>query len=118
MPAILHGDLTFRGSLGDTKHGHEGFAAYTDKVHNALGDYHCAIEELVCEDLRVFAKMTFSGVHRGKFMGYSPTGNQISWAGAALFTFEDTLIRDIWVLGDLLGLKQQLEKNQSINGSV
>ena len=110
MPTILHEDLSFRGSLGDKKRGHDGFATYTNNVHNALGDYRCTIEELVSEDERVFAKMKFSGIHRGQFMGYSPTGKRVTWAGAALFTFEDKRIRDIWVLGDLIRLKQQLEK--------
>jgi len=112
MPAILHTDFSFRGSLGQQTQGHDGFAAYVDLVHRALGDYRCHISELVEEDNRVFARMSFSGIHRDDLLGFPPTGHRISWHGCALFTFEDKLIRDAWVLGDLYGLQQQLENNQ------
>lgn len=32
IPALLHGDFTFRGSLGQEKRGHTGFAEYVDVV--------------------------------------------------------------------------------------
>lgn len=46
IPSVLHDDFTFRGSLGDEKRGHNGFAAYVNKVHAALGDYRCTVEVL------------------------------------------------------------------------
>ncbi|MCB0015599.1 MAG: ester cyclase, partial [Anaerolineales bacterium] len=58
IPFVLHENVTFRGSLGQDKIGHSGFAEYVDMVHNALGDYKCIIEELVEEADKVFAKMT------------------------------------------------------------
>ncbi len=45
IPSVLHEDFTFRGSLGQEKRGHGGFAEYADMVHRALGDYKCIIEE-------------------------------------------------------------------------
>jgi steroid delta-isomerase-like uncharacterized protein len=105
---VLHPDLTFRGSLGDVKQGHDGFSEYLDRVHAALGDYHCRIDDLVEEDDRVFARMTFSGIHRAEFLGYPATGKRVSWSGCALFSFEGELVRDIWVLGDLKSLEMQL----------
>lgn len=89
IPEVLHADVKFRGSLGEEKRGHAGFAEYLDVVHAALGEFRCVIEDLVCEPGKVFAKMTFGGVHRGQVMGYPPTGKRVSWSGAALFTFVD-----------------------------
>jgi predicted ester cyclase len=98
--------------VGQEKRGHTGFAEYVDMVHKALGEYRCIIEDLVSEGNKVFAKMTFSGIHREKFMGYSPTHQRVSWNGCALFTFEGELIKDVWVLGDLKRLEQQLILNK------
>src|SRR5918992_1466592 len=70
---LLHENFTFRGSLGQKKRGHDGFAEYVDFVRNALAEYRCEIEEIVCEDNKAFAKVLFSGVHRKAFFGYSPT---------------------------------------------
>ena len=112
IPSVLHRDLTFRGSLGQEKKGHEGFIEYLDTLHKALGGYASFIEEMVEEGNKVFAKMTFSGVHKDEFMGYAPTHLRVSWKGCALFTFKDGLASDIWVLGDLKNLEQQLMRNE------
>ncbi len=113
IPAVLKENFTFRGSLGQEKRGHAGFAEYVDMVHKALGEYKCIIEELVAEGNKVFAKMTFTGIHRDEFMGYPPTRNRVSWNGCALFTFDGELIKDVWVLGDLKNLEEQLKCNKT-----
>jgi len=77
-------------------------------VHNALGEYTCHIEELVAEGDKVVAKMTFTGIHQDKFMGYPPTQKRLTWTGCALFTFDGKRIKDVWVLGDLKHLEDQL----------
>ncbi len=113
MPSLLLENFTFRGSLGQEKRGHSGFAEYVDMVHKALGDYRCIIEELVSEGDKVFAKMTFTGIHQDEFMGYSPTQHQVSWNGCALFTFNGERIADVWVLGDLKNLEEQLKASET-----
>ena len=111
IPEVLHHDFTFRGSLGEEKRGHSGFADYVDMVHHALSDYHCQIDELVIEPPKAFARMTFQGIHVNPFRGFEPTGKSVSWAGAALFTFAGEKVKDVWVLGDLFGLETTLKKN-------
>ena len=113
MPSVLHENFTFRGSLGQVKRGHSGFAEYVDMVHKALGEYRCIIEELVSEGDKIFAKMTFTGIHQDEFMGYAPTQQRVSWAGCALFTFKGERIADVWVLGDLKNLEEQLKRNET-----
>lgn len=108
IPVVLHENITFRGSLGITRHGHEEFTEYLDTVHRALGEYQCVINDLVCEANKVFARMTFSGIHRGELMGCKPTGKRVTWVGAALFTFEADKVKDLWVLGDLASLQEQM----------
>jgi predicted ester cyclase len=117
--ALLHPDVTFRGSLGDTLVGHQAFAGYVRSVTDALGDYRCEIVDLVAspdigadtgDGRKVAARMLFSGTHRGVFLGVPPTGARVSWAGAAFFTFSGPVVRDLWVLGDLASLRSQLSR--------
>lgn len=108
MHDLLAEDLTFRGSLGDEKRGHRGFAEYVDAVHAALGDYRCTLLDLVVEDPKAFARLRFEGIHTGALMGFEPTGKPVAWLGCALFTFSGDRIRDVWVLGDLKGLEARL----------
>lgn len=108
IPALFHEDFTFRGSLGELRKGHAGLADYVDKVHGALADYRCDIEQLIVEGDVAFARMLFSGVHRAELLGHAATGKPVSWAGAAVFTFRGERIADLWVLGDLHALERQL----------
>jgi predicted ester cyclase len=109
IPTVLHPDITFRGSLGSVCHGHSEFADYVRAVTTALSEYRCEIEQLVAERDVVAARMLFSGRHVDEFLGRAPTGRTITWAGAAFFRFERELVRDLWVLGDLVDLYAQLD---------
>ena len=113
IPDVLHQTFRFRGSLGLRKQGRSGFAEYLDMVHSALGDYRCVVGEVVSEPSRAFAKMQFSGIHQGLFLGFQPTGCRVSWEGAALFHFSGEKISELWVLGDLKSLEAQLAGGQS-----
>ena len=108
IPSVLHENFVFRGSLGHKKQGHEGFIEYLEYVHLALDRYTCIIEELVVQPETVFARMLFTGIHQGAFMGYEPTNKEVFWAGAALFKFSGLKISSLWVLGDLHNLERQL----------
>jgi hypothetical protein len=75
IPTVLKDNVSFRGTQGHKKRGHNGFAEYTDFIHEALGEF------------------------------------QLEWAGCTRFVFDDELISDVWVLGDLEELDAQLEAN-------
>jgi len=116
LPEICGADFKFRGSLGSERVGHKEFWDYLLMVRGALSNYRCIIEEAVSEENRIFAKMKFTGTHTDTFMDFPPTGLEVSWCGAALFTFENELIESLWVLGDVHSLTKLL-KRQSEPGS-
>jgi predicted ester cyclase len=110
IPELLHESFTFRGSLGQTRRGHDGFATYVQFIREVLSEYRCEIQEVVCEANKVFAKVMFSGVHRQELLGYPPTFKRVQWLGAALFKIDGSKIIDLWVLGDLDALREQLSE--------
>jgi predicted ester cyclase len=105
---ILHPEVTFRGSVGLGAKGPREVCDYVTMVTNALTGYRCHVLEVIVEDDRAVAKVRFSGVHEGTFLGYPPTGQMVEWIGAAFFASEQGLLKDIWVLGDLISLRSQL----------
>lgn len=107
---LLDERLSFRGSLGPTLHHRSDFLDYVGSVTQALSGYHCQVDELLSEGARAAAKMTFSGVHVGNFLGYAPTHKGVQWHGAAFFREKGGRLVDIWVLGDLHALTQLLEE--------
>jgi hypothetical protein len=45
-------------------------------------------------------------------MGYEPTEKVVSWMGTAFFESSNGVLTNIWVLGDLVGLRSKLEQNR------
>jgi steroid delta-isomerase-like uncharacterized protein len=108
IPVLLTEDIRFRGSLGPCKVGHEQFGEYVDFIRAAFPDFTNRIEEIVSEGDRSFARLTYRGTHQGPLFGIAPTGRCVEYAGAALFRFRDGRIAEVWVLGDVHELLQQL----------
>src|SRR5215469_12796548 len=102
---LLTPEFSFRGSLGRETPGRE-----------ALADYRCEILSCVAEGDQAFVKMRFSGRQIARFRGYEPTGKIVHWLGAALFRFENSVIVELWVLGDLAGLDALLQAQATDRG--
>jgi predicted ester cyclase len=111
---ILDSGLRFRGSLGPESRGVEGFLDYLRAIHACLEGFTCDTEELVAAEDRVAARMIFHGHHRGTLFGIEPTGREIRWAGAAFFRTAKGKITDLWVLGDIDGVRRQLEPRRRV----
>ncbi len=106
---ILDDEITFRGSLGIEKKGYEGLKNYMNFIKSAFPDFHNSIEQIITEDNYSFAKLKYTGTHRGKIFEIAPTNKRIEYYGAAVFTIVNKKIKDVWVLGDIYGLIKQLE---------
>ena len=109
IPSLFHTDFTFRGSLGPTLVGHDGFAGYVDLVTATFDVYTTDILDLIEEGPRVSGKMRFHGYHRKELFGVRPSGRRVWWLGMPIFTFEGSRIRDLYVLGDIHGLIAQMK---------
>lgn len=108
---LLTEDFILRGSLGQSQHrGLRGFELYMDFIRRALGNYRCEVVEMVEEGNKLYARMLYSGVHRGELFGYGPTHGKIKWDGVAVFTFADNRIAELWVLGDVHSVIKQLSR--------
>ena len=105
---LLSPEIVFYGSLGVATKGIPAFREYMKTVRDAFPDFHNTIEELVSEDDKIVARLTFRGTHRGEIFGVAPTGRKISYAGAAFFKIENGKVAEGWVLGDRQSLLQQL----------
>jgi steroid delta-isomerase-like uncharacterized protein len=66
------------------------------------------VEDMVAEGNKVTARFTASGIHRGPFMGLSPTGKPITMTGIEIFRIENGKIAELWGEANMFGLMQQL----------
>ena len=49
------------------------------------------------------------------FLGYPATFKRVQWVGAALFRVDGNKVSDLWVLGDLDALREQLSEGKRAN---
>ena len=105
---LLAERFVFRGSLGDEVHGRDGWRAYRDMIRQAVPDFHNEVVDLVAGQDRAAARLRYTGHHRGVLLGVPGTGGFVSYAGAAFFTAAGGRLTEVWVLGDLDGLRRQL----------
>ena len=110
LPALMHEDVAFQGTFGQTMRGLDAFGAYVRSVRHAFSTYRCEVADLLVDGDRVAARVRFSGVHdAGPFLDTPPSGRMLAWEGVGFFTLEAGRIRHLWVMGDMLGLLNQLK---------
>ncbi|NED73076.1 ester cyclase [Streptomyces sp. SID9944] len=72
-------------------------------------DFAFTVEDLIAQDDRVCARWTWTGVHKGEFLGIAPTGERVTMTGMTLFRFgPHGKLTETWWQHDQLGLLQQL----------
>jgi steroid delta-isomerase-like uncharacterized protein len=105
---LLADDFEFRGSLGTTTRGRDGWRRYRDGVRAAAPDFHNELVELIADGERAAARLSYTGTHSGPLAGIPPTGRRFEYSGAAFFASAQGKLTSAWVLGDLVGLRGQL----------
>ncbi|MBI1913243.1 MAG: ester cyclase [Planctomycetes bacterium] len=105
---LLGPNVEFRGSLGVTVRGLDGFKDYVRMVRGAFPDFHNTVEDMVAEGEQVAARLAYRGTHRGELFGIGPTGRTVHYPGVAFFRVVAGKIVNGWVLGDTASLFQQL----------
>ena len=108
---LLAPAFRFRGSLGDELRGRDEWRSYRDKVRAAVPDFHNEIVDLVTAPGRAAVRLEYRGHHHGVLLGVEGTGAAIGYAGAAFFECGDGRPVSGWVLGDLDGLRRQIERS-------
>ncbi len=110
LPALMHDDVAFQGTFGQTMRGLDAFGAYVRSVRHAFSAYRCVVLDLLVDGERVAARIRFSGMHdSGPFLDHPPSGRELAWEGVGFFTLDGGRIRHLWVMGDMLGLLGQLK---------
>lgn len=72
-------------------------------------DFHNEVHTLVVAGNWAAPHLLYTGTHDDPFPGVPTTGRRFSYAGAAFFTARNGFLNQAWVLGDLAGLRPQLE---------
>ena len=75
--------------------------------HDAFPDVSFQVEELIAEGEAVAARVTWTGTHRGSFLGMAPTGRAVRQKQMHFMHFRDGQMVEHLAVRDDLGLRQQ-----------
>jgi steroid delta-isomerase-like uncharacterized protein len=88
--------------------GPEGFIRFFEKFRAAFPDLKVTGEYAVIDDNNIAAAYTFTGTHKGAFMGVPATGQKIKARGVQIARFENGKIAERWGSSDELGILEQI----------
>jgi len=94
--------------LPGQQQGREGLKDVIGAMRAAFPDIYWVLEEMIAEGDKVVSRFTWTGTHRGSFLGIPPTGRRVSVKGVVIDRLEAGRMADSRILMDTMSMMQQL----------
>ena len=88
--------------------GPKGLLYASKAFRSAVPDLRCTIKDLLVSGDKITARLTFTGTHKGEFMGHPATGKPVRFFAIDVLRIRGGRIVEDWHLEDNLTLLQQL----------
>ena len=108
IDALVAVDFVEHVPLPDQTPGRAGLKHGIGLFLEAFPDIQWVLEEQIAEGDKVVSRFTWSGTHRGPFMGVAPTGRKVQVWGIAIDVVRDGKFAESRFIMDTLGLMRQL----------
>jgi steroid delta-isomerase-like uncharacterized protein len=86
----------------------EGVKQLTTMLHSAFPDFKFTIDDMIAEGDKVVVRSTWSGTHKGEFMGIPPTGKSVSFGVFDIVRIAGGKVAEHWGQMDNMRMMQQL----------
>jgi len=94
----------------ERERGIEELKEYVTIYRNAFPDIQNTVEKIVAEGDIVAVLWRSRGTHHGEFMGFGPTGREVTFTGMRQFRIAENKIAESWVTMDAQRWQEQLEE--------
>jgi len=94
--------------LPGQRQGREGLQEVIGMMRTAFPDMHWIVDEMVGEGEKVVTRFTWTGTHRGTFLGILGTGRSVMVKGVVIDRVVNGKMTDSRILMDTMGMMQQL----------
>ncbi len=71
---------------------------------NSFPDWRETIEDIIAEGDKVWVRLSYTGTHKGEFMGLPPTGNKITSKAVDIYRIVNGKLAEYWNVTDNIGL--------------
>jgi steroid delta-isomerase-like uncharacterized protein len=96
------------GLGGGDKYGAKEWRGMVEMLWTAFPDRAITVHQIVGENDRAAARLTWTGTQKGEYSGIAPTGKSVEVNGMSIFLVQDGKIFEQWIEQDILALHQQL----------
>jgi steroid delta-isomerase-like uncharacterized protein len=86
----------------------EGVKQLITMLHSAFPDFKFTIDDMIAEGDKVVVRSTWSGTHKGEFMGIPPTGKSVSFGVFDIVRIAEGKVVEHWGQMDNMRMMQQL----------
>jgi predicted ester cyclase len=105
---LVHPEFVNHEAPPDNPQGREGLKETVAWLRGLWGPMTFEIEDEICEDDKVVARVVMHGKHVGEFMGRAPTGREFATKQIHVWRIEDGQVIEHWSVRDDLGQALQL----------
>jgi predicted ester cyclase len=100
-------DVVMHSAVGDM-HGLKDGKQLLSGFYDAFPDIHFTLDDVIVEGDKAALRYTFTGTHKGAFMGVPPTNKKITVWALEIDRIVNGKLVEYWARLDTLGLMQQL----------
>jgi C-1 hydroxylase len=90
------------------KVGREGLKQLFDVGLIAFPDWHETIEDIIAEGDKVWVRLSYTGTHKGEFMGLAPTGKKITSKAVDIYRIANGKLAEYWNVTDNVNIFKQI----------
>ncbi|HEY9001166.1 MAG TPA: ester cyclase [Mucilaginibacter sp.] len=88
--------------------GREGLKFVLNAMFTGFPDMNWTVNEQIAEGEKVVTRFTWTGTHKGEFMGIPPTQKRVEVWGIVIDVVKDNIFSESRIIMDSIGLLQQL----------
>lgn len=108
LDELVAEDIVDHNPMPNQAPGLEGFKQWMAAARTTFPDLRGTVEDVIAEQDRVAARVTWHGTHGGEFVGVKPTGKRVLLSAFHLVHFSGGRAVEWWGTADLLGALQQI----------
>ena len=105
---LIHPQFINHEAPPDNPQGPDGLKETVSWLRGIWGPMRAEIEDEICEEDKVVARVTIHGHHVGEFVGKPPTGEEFAVEQIHIWRIEDGRVIEHWSARDDLGQALQL----------
>ena len=101
-------DVVYHRATGEIIRGKNGYKQFTEEWFKAFPDFHITIDDIVVEGDKVATRWTWTGTHKGTYMGIPPSNKKVTTWVISIDRIVNSKVVEEWERSDTLGTMQQL----------